>query len=366
MRIRLRGPSGVSTLQLGEDSTVADLRAQIKEKTSLEKYDIKYGWPFKPLLLDQDSTKLSAIRLDGEQLTITPQDATTSKKSSISDLQMAQTSADSALTGSALPGAQSHLSLSHSSATLPTTKIIKENSSQAANGNDKISLKRKATEGDVPEIPLPDRGATLVMRVMPDDNSCLFRAFGMAVLPGDDLSMPELRALVATIIHEQPNDFTQVVLEQNPDDYCKWIQTEDAWGGAVELLILSKHFEIEICSMDVQSLRIDKFNEGAKTRCILVYSGIHYDTIVQSPSEPPHTKADAPPEFDKRIWDADDDDILEKARQLGKRLQAQHYFTDTGGMAIKCNQCGWIGYGQGQASGHAMQQGHYDMEEVQK
>lgn len=92
----------------------------------------------------------------------------------------------------------------------------------------------------------------LVLRVMPDDNSCLFRAFGTAVIPGDDLSMPELRSLVASSIQAEPELYTKVVLEQNPDDYCRWIQTQDAWGGAIEMGILSKHFDIEICSIDVQ------------------------------------------------------------------------------------------------------------------
>ncbi|KFY20681.1 hypothetical protein V493_07633 [Pseudogymnoascus sp. VKM F-4281 (FW-2241)] len=107
---------------------------------------------------------------------------------------------------------------------------------------------------DTPELPLPDRGATLVMRVMPDDNSCLFRAFAAAVLPGDDLSMLELRSLVASQIQEEPDVYTKVVLDnRDPDDYCRWIQTEEAWGGAIELAILSKHFKIEVCSIDVQT-----------------------------------------------------------------------------------------------------------------
>lgn len=127
---------------------------------------------------------------------------------------------------------------------------------------------------------------------------------------------------------------------------------------------LSKDFSDLVIANSPQSLRIDRFNEGRPTRCILVYSGIHYDTIVQSPSDPPHTKADNPPELDKRIWDSDDDDILIKAQELCKNLQAQHYFTDTGGMAIRCGVCGWIGYGEGQASTHAQQTGHYDMAEV--
>lgn len=87
---------------------------------------------------------------------------------------------------------------------------------------------------------------------MPDDNSCLFRAFGTAVLPGDDQTMPELRSLVASAIHAEPELYTKVVLEQNPDDYCRWIQTPDAWGGAIEMGILAKHFDMEICSIDVQ------------------------------------------------------------------------------------------------------------------
>lgn len=92
----------------------------------------------------------------------------------------------------------------------------------------------------------------IVLRVMPDDNSCLFRAFGTAVIPGDDLSMTELRSLVASAIQNEPDVYTQVVLEQKPDDYCRWIQTEEAWGGAIEMTILSKHFDVEICSIDVQ------------------------------------------------------------------------------------------------------------------
>lgn len=113
-----------------------------------------------------------------------------------------------------------------------------------------------------------------------------------------------------------------------------------------------------------QSLRVDRFNEGRPTRCIIVYSGIHYDTIVQSPSDYPHTKADSPPEFDQRVWDTDDDDILLKALELCKKLQDKHYFTDTGGMPIKCNICGVVSYGEGQASGHAMATGHFDMQEM--
>jgi ubiquitin thioesterase OTU1 len=87
---------------------------------------------------------------------------------------------------------------------------------------------------------------------MPDDNSCLFRAFATAMMPDDDQAMIELRSLVASAIQAQPEIYTKVVLEKNPDDYCRWIQSPDSWGGAIELGILAQHFDIEICSIDVQ------------------------------------------------------------------------------------------------------------------
>lgn len=94
----------------------------------------------------------------------------------------------------------------------------------------------------------------IVLRVMPDDNSCLFRAFSHACLPGDDLSMLELRSIIASTIQSMPEVYSAVVLEQPPDDYCRWIQTADAWGGSIELGILANYFGIEICSIDVEHL----------------------------------------------------------------------------------------------------------------
>src|SRR4030095_6096064 len=105
-----------------------------------------------------------------------------------------------------------------------------------------------------PEIILPDRGGTLVLRIMPDDNSCLFRAIASAVLPGMD-AMKELRSVIAQMIQANPDSYPKVVLDnKDPDDYCRWIQTEEAWGGQIELSILSKHFDVEICSIDVKRL----------------------------------------------------------------------------------------------------------------
>lgn len=127
--------------------------------------------------------------------------------------------------------------------------------------------------------------------------------------------------------------------------------------GQIELDILSRHFDIEICSIDVQTLRVDRYNEGMATRCILVYSGIHYDIIALSPF-------DSPPEDDGKIFDAADDTVLNQAVALCQMLQDRHYFTDTAGFRIQCNVCKAMVVGERGATEHASQTGHYDFGEA--
>lgn len=345
MRIRIRGPKGASTLTLLDEATIADLMGQIHIHTGIANFDVKFGYPPKSLHLEQrDPSELVSkldIKLDGEQLTISPttivsESSNESYKDVAQQTSLAEAKNFFRFAGNLAP---------HNSSLDPTT-------------SDKRLL------DEVPEVPMPSRGATVVLRVMPDDNSCLFRAVGAAVLPGVDQSMPELRSLVASTIQEERHVYTDVVLEKSPDDYCRWIQTLEAWGGAIELGILAKHFEIEICSIDVESLRIDRYNEGRSTRCILVYSGIHYDTIAQSPSSPPHLRSHASPDLDQRTWDSHDSEILSKAMELCRILQAKHYYSNTRSMKIRCNTCGAIFYGEHSAAQHAQQIGHSDMSEL--
>ncbi|KAF2144383.1 uncharacterized protein K452DRAFT_223092 [Aplosporella prunicola CBS 121167] len=344
MRVRVRGPQGVSTIEIDEHATMAELQSSIAEKSGVPSFDLKAGYPPKPIDLSafDPITKISdtGLKLNGEQLVVAPRDV---------GGKLAHPMSDSTPAAAApLPGSQQH----------------REN--QAAGMQEPLALSRKKTdvEADPPEVAVPTHGGTLVLRVMPDDNSCMFRALGSAVL-GDDLdSMRELRSMVAQGIQAQPDLYNEAVLQKAPDDYCRWIQRDESWGGGIELGILSQHFDLEIASINVQDLRVDRFNEGKPRRCILVYSGIHYDTIAMSPSEPPHTKADLPPELDIKQFDADDGIILEKARELCKILQGRHYFTDTAGFAVKCNTCGWQGSGETSAVDHAKSTGHMDFGEA--
>ncbi|KAL4894346.1 hypothetical protein BDV59DRAFT_176271 [Aspergillus ambiguus] len=326
MRLRIRGPSGQATVALDNSATVGDLRSQIADVSGLTHFDVKYGYPdLKPLALndfpaDRNITELG-INLNGEQLIVTKKE-TASDESTLAEPAPTQQRSQPAETATAEGGPD-----------------------------------------DPPEIPSPEHAGTFVLRIMPDDNSCLFRAVGSAIMGGMD-TMNELRSVVAQTIQAHPDLYSAAVLEKKPDDYCRWIQNEDSWGGGIELSILSKHFDIEICSIDVQTLRVDRFNEGPRTRCILVYSGIHYDTIALSPSEPPYTHSYAPPEFDTKVFDAADPVVLEKALELCKVLQGKHYYTDTAGFRIRCNTCGASLVGEKGAAQHASQTGHYDFGEA--
>ncbi|KAL1983095.1 hypothetical protein VTN96DRAFT_508 [Rasamsonia emersonii] len=347
MRVRVRGPAGQSTITLDEGATVGELRTLISEQTGLAAFDVKYGYPtLQPLPLDQyqPTQKIAelGVNLNGEQLIVSKRERTNEPA------------------GDNHAGAQSIRQPSGEQLGRPAHQSFPAPSKP-------LSLSRKTSAADVesdpPEVPSPEHSGTVVLRIMPDDNSCLFRAVGSAVIGGMD-TMTELRSVVAQTIQEQQDVYSEVVLEKKPDDYCRWIQSEDAWGGAIELSILSKHFDIEICSIDVQTLRVDRFNEGRPTRCIVVYSGIHYDTIALSPSDPPFTHAYAPPEFDTKIFDAADPVILEKALELCRILQARHYYTDTASFRIRCNTCGGMFVGEKGATQHAAQTGHYDFGEA--
>ena len=138
------------------------------------------------------------------------------------------------------------------------------------------------------------------MQYRPDDNSCMFRALSSAVLGSALDGMTELRSVVAQTIQGNPDLYTKGLLEKEPSAYCRWIQRED--------------------------LRIDKFNEGQPTRCVLVYSGIHYDVCAVTPF------AGADPEFDRKVFDVVrtgdeemDGGALEASRELCMVLQGRHY-----------------------------------------
>lgn len=145
MRARLRGPGGASTISLADNATVGDLIAEIIDKTSISSFDVKYGYPPKPLLLKQSETsrllKDLDVRLDGEQLTISRKEQPLTQQASQGDTTKKEEQGVSDVGSSAFP-------------------VSSSNKSQERSAGP-VSLQRKGMDGDVPELPLPERGATL-------------------------------------------------------------------------------------------------------------------------------------------------------------------------------------------------------------
>ncbi|RPA98922.1 OTU-domain-containing protein [Choiromyces venosus 120613-1] len=338
MRIKIRAPSGSQVLPLSPETTISSLLSEIRSKTSLSgDLEIKYGYPPKSLHLSEypSSTLLKnlPIKLEGEQLIISESG------------EGGGGGGGSVATSSSAPfsfsgGAQGSSSQPDAPLTLNR------------------SLKPKINKDDPPDVPLKSGRGTMVLRVMEDDNSCLFSAISY-VATGSLYSVAELRQLIAATIQENPDTYSDAVLEQKRDGYCEWIQMESSWGGGIELGIFANFFDLEICTIDVSTNEVIRFNEGKTNRAIVVYSGIHYDAIVLSPAG----SRTNDPSKDKRIFSSSDDEELEGALELCRELKKRKYFTDTKSFSLKCNICKTGLKGEKAAVVHAKSTGHKDFGE---
>jgi len=326
--VRVRHPRGVTTVELEPSSqTVDDLKVLIFSATEIppSEQEIKYGYPPKPL--PHTDGPLSSIPITkGEQIIVT------------------------SVPASAQPAPIPSVSTSDPA---PSVKPM----------NDALSAPSPLAEQDVPvesaeSVALPGRDAGyLQLRVIPDDNSCLFSAIGVVFAGGIDAA-PALRILVAEAIRADPDTYSDAVLGQSRDQYIQKISQSTTWGGAIELSIFSKHYQTEISSFDVGTGRCDRFGEGDyDSRCILVYSGIHYDAVTLSPLP------SSPAEFHQTVFPVSDDIILVTASKLVSQLKSRHYYTDTATFDLRCAVCGTGLKGEKGAREHAMQTGHVEFGE---
>ncbi|KFA60266.1 hypothetical protein S40285_08041 [Stachybotrys chlorohalonatus IBT 40285] len=328
MRARYKGPSGTGILELPDDATVQALFTELQSKSGVTNFVLKYGPPMAMQTLDlsrKDDTA-KALGLHGETLTIVPSEPRP----------------------------------------LTPPPRVEEASKQQPSADAPISHPKESASKSPDEIcvPWPDRDGTLLLRVMPSDNSCLFTAFGGAVQ--ENHSAQDLRRMMADYISKNSHVYTEAVLGSPPSQYCRSIQDPDRWGGGIELSILSDIFNIQICTYDVQAQNLIKFGEDKDQRCILVYSGIHYDRVVFGYTAPPYDVASSSPEADITKWLTTDDEVLDKAQELVRALNKAHYYTDTEGLILKCDVpgCNWIGSGQLEGRKHAEQTGHVQLSEI--
>ncbi|ANB11400.1 Otu1p [Sugiyamaella lignohabitans] len=333
MRLKVRLESGAQVLSLttkpDADLTVQDLLDSLKELAPSVS-EIRAGYPPKPIDLQSESgvqaTLFSVGIKNGEQLVV-------------------NTSTGSGSVSQAPPS-------SH-----PGTASV-ASSSTTRNSNKKSEVDNR--DPDRLTVPIGN-GSYLRLRVMEDDNSCMFRAVGYAFMRSLD-SMFELRNIVAEAIRNDPFEYNDAILGRKSTEYINWILQQNSWGGAIELDILSKHFDVTICSLDVSTGRVDHFNPGKGQFIIVIYSGIHYDTVAMSP----FVEDQGTDELDTTVFTADEEGarVLDALSILGARLKELHYYTDTAGFSLRCKVCNTVVKGEKGATKHAESTGHVDFGEV--
>ncbi|WWC88636.1 uncharacterized protein L201_003549 [Kwoniella dendrophila CBS 6074] len=337
-------PRGVSTLEFDpEITTLDDLKVLIFSSTEIppSEQELKFSYP--PKLLPEIQSPLSSIPITkGEQIIVTSAPSTTTSQAPSTSGNIS-TSSSSTSTGTPTPA--------------PSIKAINETIS-APSPVHPTRPESPLAQNDIPletndSVALPGRDAGyLQLRVVPDDNSCLFSAIGV-IFEGGIESAQKLRKVVADAIKDDPFTYSDVMLGQPTDQYINKIQKSETWGGAIELSIFSKHYKTEISSFDVATGRCDRFGQDEyDSRCLLVYSGIHYDALTLSPLP------SSPPSFHTTIFPITDSAIIPTAEKLIGGLKARHYYTDTSNFDLKCQICGEGLIGEKGAREHATKTGH--------
>lgn len=105
---------------------------------------------------------------------------------------------------------------------------------------------------------------------------------------------------------------------------------------------------------------MDKYGQGKAERCVILYSGIHYDRIVFT------MDVANPVEWDETKWSTADDGVLEKAVMLAAELKRTGYNYDADEAVTRCNVpgCDWIGQGEKAMIGHLTGTGHSAFEQI--
>ncbi|KAH7929706.1 OTU-domain-containing protein [Leucogyrophana mollusca] len=323
--VRLRHPKGVTTLQLDFDSmTVQDMQQQIFGVSEIppSQQEIRSGYPPQSLTIIPE-LPLSSLGLKaGEQIIVNQKVTPAARQPSFPT------------NSSSLASRPPQSSPPQRSTTKPTS---------GSSGPDSVETS----------------GGVLVHRIVPDDNSCLFSSVAI-VFEQDIRKAQQIRKIVADGIRSDMETYNEAILGQPRDQYIATILKPSTWGGAIELGVLAKHYGTEIASIDVETGRIDRFEPppavSSGNRCVLVYSGIHYDAASLAPM------SDAPPEWHQTVFpivSADEQDpILVAAKKLADILRSKKAFTNTSTFDLKCEDCGKGLKGEKDARAHAQETGH--------
>lgn len=196
--------------------------------------------------------------------------------------------------------------------------------------------------------------------MVPSDNSCLFTSVYFCLSSGE-LNAKKgvaLRQIIAETVAGDEMLYTEGFLGRPNREYCTWILNHEHWGGAIELSILSRYYQIEIDAVDTQNVRINRFGEDQNysTRILLIYDGIHYDPLIME-------LFDANQSI-KTIFPTTDESILTSVLEIAKESKASRLYTDVQNFTLKCGICHKKLTGQIEAQTHAKETGHTSFSEM--
>lgn len=250
-----------------------------------------------------------------------------------------------------------------------STDMQESNPSQVPSG----SHTKAKSDPNIPSIYIESLDKYLILRNIPDDNSCMFNSisyglFGYNSFDRDGISPPSnLRSIISSTIQDNQDTYNEVVLGRSVDKYCQWILKKDSWGGAIELGILAEWFKVRINCLDIELGKFIRFeNEANKPDnfIVLIYLGIHYDILSLNVNL---STSSQDKQTDTCVWPINskiEELVLEYSLKLCHYLQTQNYSTNTTTFRIRCLDCYKILVGEMGASKHANETGHYNFGEV--
>jgi len=192
------------------------------------------------------------------------------------------------------------------------------------------------------------RSISVQRRVVPADNSCMFRCLGIALVNSEsDEAADGMREMVAGAVVSRP-DMTEAVLGKPPAEYADWVRQRGSWGGELELSIIADAFGTTITAIDVETGTTYTYGGEQDQRVILLYSGIHYD-LVEGRSG--------------ALFHRADDAVMRRASEIAVDMKRKRQYTNTATFTLRCMVCGKGLIGADDAQKHARETSHINFEE---
>lgn len=242
----------------------------------------------------------------------------------------------------------------------PPTKIDAHHFDKLEDIGLKSGVAVMVREGDPPSLLMDTnmmRGSQIARHVIDADNSCLFNAIKFLVDFGDGEDGSIYRMICASEVLSDPELYSSSTLGKPTEEYAEWIQNKEHWGGEIEMNILANNIKIEIAAIEIQTGVLYVYGRGNAHRIYLLYDGIHYDAIIQTPVEGGRDSV-------VRVFNSTDIEIETQVKAMAADLKGQRQFVDLAGCSIKCLVCQRGFQGQKEAAAHASQTGHQNFGQI--